>query len=60
MRQTKALDSRINTAWRIQASGVEVSMTDIPKIFAECKAAVESGHDLSDAIASCIARYRKN
>jgi hypothetical protein len=64
MKQTKkaenAIDTAIASAWSTQANGVQVAMMDVPKIFAEIKAAVDSGHDLNQAVATCVARYRKN
>lgn len=57
-KQLKDLDKQIERAWYRQADGVQVSILDIPKIFADCrKAVIEDGHTIAYAIDCAISRY---
>jgi hypothetical protein len=53
-------DDAFNTAWSKQASGVQVNIMDMSKIFNECRASVAAGVSLEDAVNVCIVKYRKN
>jgi len=54
------LDNEISRTWHQLASGVVVSMMDIPKIFAECRNAVlVAGLSVEDAVKNAIVKYEK-
>lgn len=59
-KKSDPVDDAINTAWNQRASGVQVNIMDITKIFAECRAAMASGTKVEDAVDACIAKYRQN
>lgn len=56
----KALDSQIEQAWYRLASGIEVSVLDIPRIFRDAKIEMAAGKTAEEAVTIQIARYRKN
>jgi hypothetical protein len=63
MKQTKAdkaLDREINTLYVQNCSGIQISIMDIPKVFAEARKARAEGRDMKDAIISFVTRIRKN
>lgn len=63
MRQTKAdkaMDKLIEKTYYAVASGVQVNMMDIGKIFAESRALIISGMTPETAVASVVAKYRLN
>ena len=63
MKQTKAdkaLDREINTLYVQNCSGIQISIMDIPKVFAEAKKARAEGRDMKDAIVSFVNSIRKN
>jgi hypothetical protein len=53
-------DSAIEQAWYRLASGIQVNMMDIPKIFKECREAMQSGQSVEDVVKAAIAKYRLN
>jgi len=59
-RKENPLDKAIEAEWYRRASGVQVSVLDIPKIFREAKLELAAGKSLPDAIDLMIQRYRKN
>jgi hypothetical protein len=56
----KALDREIDKLYRENCSGIQVSIMDIPRIFAEAKKARAEGRDMNDAIVSFVNTIRKN
>ena len=56
----KQLDKDIERAWYRLASGVQVNIMDIPKIFRECRVAVLAGQPLDTIVQECIGRYRQD
>lgn len=54
------IDNLIEAEYYKQASGVQVSVMDIGKIFAECRADLLAGKTMENAVKSAIAKYRKN
>ena len=59
-RQRKQLEKQIEAAWYRQASGVQVDLMSIPRIFDEAYDAVRGGQVLEDVITKLIAKYRVN
>ena len=55
-----ALDKAIEAAWYRLASGVQVSILDIPKIFRDVRLEVSGGLELDAAVAAVRDRFRKN
>jgi hypothetical protein len=63
MKQTKAdkaLDREINTLYVQSCSGIQISIMDIPKVFAAAKKARAEGRDMKDAIIAFVNSIRKN
>jgi hypothetical protein len=62
-RQTKAekaLDAEIDQLYRVNCSGVQIPMLDIPKVFAVAKQARAEGKDMKEAILAFVATIRRN
>jgi hypothetical protein len=57
-KELKAIDRRIEAAYRVHGSGVTIDLFSIPKIFADCRAAVARGEDLAAAVKAAVERYR--
>lgn len=55
----KALDKEISRAWSQHASGVQVGIMDMPKIFKDIKDAYAQGTSLEDAIRAAAEKYGK-
>lgn len=55
-----ALDKQIEQAWYRLASGVQVSILDIPKIFKYVREQVQFGQPLDGAITMAVARFGQN
>lgn len=53
-------DNLIEQTWYRLASGVQVNIMDIPAIFRECAAAMQTGASCDDAVTAAIAKHRKN
>lgn len=53
-----AIDKRIEAAWYRLASGVQVDILDIPRIFRDVKLEIAAGTALDAAIALAIQRYQ--
>ena len=61
MATDKKLDKLINQAWGMYASGIQVSIMDMGKIFAEIKTLISPGRSLEDIIVNVVVpKYRKN
>lgn len=56
----KEVDKAIEQAYYRNCSGVQVLMTDIPKIFEEGHKAISEGRDLDAAIVAFVNSIRKN
>lgn len=54
------VDKQIEAAWYKLASGIQINMMDIPKIFKECRASIEKGETVEAVITAAIAKYRMN
>lgn len=54
------IDQEIERQWYAQASGVQVPIMDIPKIFADCRKAHTEGVSIEDAVKAAAAKYRVN
>lgn len=59
-KKEKQLDTLISNAWQKLASGVQVNILDIPKIFREVKTELAGGVSLEDAVISLRDKYRLN
>lgn len=59
-RAEKKLDSIIEKEYYRQASGVQVSVMDIPDIFRCCRENMLEGKSLEESISIAIKVYRKN
>ncbi len=57
---TKTIDREISKAWSRLASGVQVNVMDIPKIFRDARDLVSLGQSVDDAIRSLIPRYQQH
>jgi len=57
---SKRLDKEIEQTYYRHGSGVQISILDISKVFADCRAAHAEGTDLDTAVLAAIARYRQN
>ena len=53
-------EKQIESAWYRLASGVEVDIMDLGKIYRDAKLELADGASLDDAVKTQIARYRKN
>jgi hypothetical protein len=60
VRKTDPLDKKIGEAWHRLASGVQVSVMDIPRIFRDVRLEVSAGTELDAAVRLAIARYQVN
>lgn len=56
----KALDREIDALYREHCANIQVSILDIPSIFAEARKARTEGRDMKDAIVSFVNSIRKN
>jgi len=56
----KALDREIDALYREHCCNIQVSIMDIPRIFAEAKKARAEGRDMKEAIVSFVNSIRKN
>ena len=56
----KQLDKEIERAWYSQAFDIQVNIMDLPKIFADVRAAVLNGSTVFLAVEEAKARYRRN
>ncbi len=56
----KALDAEIDALYREHCNGIQVSIMDIPRIFAHAKQARAEGRDMKEAIVSFVNSIRKN
>lgn len=56
----KQLDKQIEQAWYQQASGIEVNIMDIPRIFKDVRDAVVNGESLEKAVNDAKEKYRQN
>ncbi len=59
----KALDARIQRAYGLACSGIQINLLDIPKVYAEGRKAIEAGADdaaLQEAIKAFVAKIRQN
>ena len=54
----KQLDHAIGAAWHKQASGIQIAMMDIPKIFADVRRVVSEGIEIHHARDKAIHRYQ--
>lgn len=63
MKKTKSekqLDKDIERAWYRLASGVQVNIMNIGKVFADARAAMLTGATLDDAVTAAREKYREN
>lgn len=63
MRQTKAakqLDQQIERFYYKHGQNVQISILDIPKVYARGRAAAAAGADIEQAVIAAIAKYRAN
>lgn len=58
--QNDKLDKAIEQEYYRQASGVQINIMSIGKIYADCRAAVAAGKALESAMAEAVAKYRLN
>lgn len=56
----KTLDREIDKLYRENCANIQVSIMDIPRIFAEAKKARAEGRDMKDAIVTFVNSIRKN
>ncbi len=56
----KQLEKAVEQAWYKLASGVQVNIMDLGKIFDRGVAALKEGKDLDTEIKACIEEYRRN
>jgi len=54
------LDTLIEQAYYRHGQEVQISILDIPRLFEECRAALERGEDLDTVMKAQIAKYRMN
>lgn len=62
-RALKAADDRVNAAYLATCAGVQISILDIPKVFAAGRAAIAAGADtaaLQAAVRDYVETIRKN
>lgn len=59
-KEDKALDREIDLLYKQNCANIQVSIMDIPRIFAEAKKARAEGRDMKDAIISFVNSIRKN
>lgn len=60
-RKQDPIDAMIEREYYAQGEGVQVSVLDIGKIFADCRPAAQQGAAaLTEAMKQAIAKYRKN
>ena len=62
-KQTKAqakLDREIEVLYRESCANIQISIWDIPKVFAEARKAREEGQDMKQAIVSFVNSIRQN
>lgn len=58
--QNDKLDKAIEQEYYRQASGVQINIMSIGKIYADCRAAIAAGETLESAMAKAVAKYRLN
>lgn len=56
----KALDNEIEALYGECCSNIQISIMDIPRIFAHAKQARAEGRDMKEAIVSFVNSIRKN
>lgn len=56
----KALDNQIDALYREHCCNIQISILDIPRVFAHAKQAHAEGKDLKEAIVSFVNSIRKN
>lgn len=56
----RQIDKAISVAWAREASGVQVPIMDIPRIFRDIKLELAAGVSIEAAVRSAAARYRVN
>lgn len=54
------LDKTIEAAYYRRCSGVQISLLDIPRVFAEGKRAAAAGEDIEAAIVAFVETVRTN
>lgn len=54
------MNKAIEAAWYEQASGVQVDVMDIPKIFARARTMMAAGASATESVTTLIADFRKN
>lgn len=52
------LDRDIELAWHRLANGIQINLLDIPKIFGDCRRAIENGEGIDSCILDAIEKYR--
>lgn len=58
-KKSDELDNKIAAAWRVHGDRVQIPMMDIPKIFANARAAVADGFDLDEHLQLVAAHYKE-
>lgn len=56
----KKLDQEIELLYRQSCANIQISILDIPKIFAEARKARAEGRDMQNAIITFVQQIRKN
>lgn len=59
-KEEKALDKEIQRLYSESCHRIQISLMDIPKVFAEARKAKLEGRDMKEAIVSFVATIRKN
>jgi hypothetical protein len=56
----KALEARVNAAFKLHSSGIQVNIMDLGKILDAGRLAGREGGDVEGAIQEALQKYRKN
>lgn len=59
-KEIKALDKSIETAYYRLASGLQINIMDIPKVFNESRRAIDNGAALDQAVRATVLMYCAN
>lgn len=51
------VDVQIEQEYYKQAQGLQINIMDIPKLWKDCKAAIQGGTDLATAMQAAIKKY---
>lgn len=58
--KSSLLDKLIEKSYYTHGEGVQIGIWNINPLFRECRAAVEAGSTVDDAVKAAIVKYREN